>query len=128
MLKTYFSANKRLLVIFKYLKIYFHYNMFKNERTYGEGIRRSLAAPVWRSLSGVKSQIFFSVLWGFCEKIFYVNYNMYSLWKCFLSEDSKEGREAAEWPVGLSAKLGVSATSTTIRGRSRAQERPIHPR
>ena len=70
MLKTYFSANKRLLVIFKYLKIYFHYNMFKNERTYGEGIRRSLAAPVWRSLSGVKSQIFFQFFEDFLKKKF----------------------------------------------------------
>ena len=78
--------------------------MFKYETTYGEGIRRSLAAPVWRSLSGVKSQIFSVLFRIFLKKSFLCNCNMYSLWKCFLSEDSKEGREAAEWPVGLSGR------------------------
>ena len=48
------------------------------------------------------------------KKSFLCKCNMYSLWKCFLSEDSKEGREAAEWPVGLSDRLGVSATSATF--------------
>ena len=73
--------------------------MFKYETTYGEGIRRSLAAPVWRSLSGVKSQIFSVLFRIFWEKVFYVNVicTRYGSVFCRRTQKRVEKRPSGQW-------------------------------